>query len=155
MISEGDKLPRHGSASGRHAAEKRPLGSVLTRQQRIAEMAKKYGDSPLSTLSHNIDLVWLHEAFRRLNRNSATGVDGQSVAAYGERLEENLRDLLERVKSGRYRAPPVKRGYVPKDGKELRPIGIPTTENKVLERAVVMLLGCRCGRAQVLRHDTS
>jgi RNA-directed DNA polymerase len=140
VISEGDKLPRHGSASGRHAAEKRPLGSVLTRQQRIAELAKKYADSPLSALSHNIDLVWLHEAYRRLNKNSATGVDGQSVAAYGERLEENLRDLLERAKSGRYRAPSVKRGYVPKDGKELRPIGIPTTENKVLERAVVMLL---------------
>jgi RNA-directed DNA polymerase len=70
---------------------------VLTRQQRIAEMAKKYGDSPLSTLSHNIDLVWLHEAFRRLNKNSATGVDGQSVAADDFVLLVESREDAERM----------------------------------------------------------
>ena len=55
-------------------------------------------------------------------------------------LESNLRSLLERAKKGTYRASPVKRKHIPKNEKETRPIGIPTTENKVLERAVVMLL---------------
>ena len=67
-------------------------------------------------------------------------MDARSVADYGEELEANLRDLLERAKSGRYRTPAVKHVYLPKSETEKRPIGIPTTENKVLERAVVMLL---------------
>jgi RNA-directed DNA polymerase len=68
-------------------------------------------------------------------------VDGQTGSEYEERLEENLRSLLDRFKSGRYKAPPVRRTYVPKgDGSQTRPIGIPTFEDKVLQRAVVMVL---------------
>jgi RNA-directed DNA polymerase len=140
VSSEGDKLPGHGSVVGRHAVEKRPLSSVLTRQQHIATLAKKHAESALSTLSHHMDMLWMQEAFKNLNVKSAIGVDNQSVADYGKNLDENLADLLERVKSGSYQAPAVKRTYVPKDEKEKRPIGIPTTENKVLERAVLMLL---------------
>jgi hypothetical protein len=69
-------------------------------------------------------------------------VDGQTSGEYEERLEENLRSLLDRFKSGQYKAPPVRRTYVPKgDGKQQRPIGIPTFEDKVLQRAVTMVLG--------------
>jgi group II intron reverse transcriptase/maturase len=67
-------------------------------------------------------------------------VDGQTVAGYGENLSENLRDLLARAKSGSYQAPPVKRAYVPKNEKEDRPIGLPTVEDKILQRAVVMIM---------------
>jgi group II intron reverse transcriptase/maturase len=67
-------------------------------------------------------------------------VDGQTVTEYEEHLEANLPGLLDRAKSGAYLAPPVKRVYVPKDNGESRPIGIPTTEDKVLGRAIVMLL---------------
>jgi RNA-directed DNA polymerase len=68
-------------------------------------------------------------------------VDGQTGQEYAERLEENLRGLLDRFKSGTYKAPPVRRTYVPKgDGSSQRPIGIPTFEDKVLQRAVVMVL---------------
>ena len=68
-------------------------------------------------------------------------MDGQSWADYGKDLEKNLLSLLNRVKSGSYVAPPVKRVYIPKDdGKETRPIGMPTIEDKVLQRAVAMLL---------------
>jgi len=67
-------------------------------------------------------------------------VDGQTVAGYGENLEANLQSLLERAKSGTYRAPLVKRAHIPKSETETRPIGMPTVENKVLERAVAMLL---------------
>ena len=69
-------------------------------------------------------------------------MDGQTWHEYGQNLEANLRSLLERAKSGRYTAPPVKRAYIPKAGSptQKRPIGIPTLEDKVLQRAVVMLL---------------
>ena len=139
MSSEGDNRGEK-SVNWPDAGEQRPLTSVSTRQQHIAEMAKKYAGSPLTTLSHHLDLLWLREAYGRVRRDSAPGVDGQTVADYGENLEANLRDLLERAKSGRYRAPLVKRVHIPKSETETRPIGMPTVENKVLERAVVMLL---------------
>ena len=71
---------------------------------------------------------------------SASSVDGQTVAGYGENLSGNVRDLLARAKSGSYQAPPVKRAYVPKNEKEDRPIGLPTVEDKILQRAVAMIL---------------
>ena len=78
---------------------------------------------------------------RRTRKDGAAGVDGQTAADYEKNLEDNLQSLLERAKSGTYRAPPVRRVYIPKGtGGETRPIGIPTLEDKVLQRAVVMLL---------------
>jgi RNA-directed DNA polymerase len=69
------------------------------------------------------------------------GVDGQTAEAYAESLEENLEDLLNRFRSGRYRAPAVRRVHIPKgDGRKTRPIGIPTFEDKVLQRSVAMVL---------------
>ncbi|MCF7708097.1 MAG: group II intron reverse transcriptase/maturase [Verrucomicrobia bacterium] len=87
-----------------------------------------------------MDMLWMREAFAGLRKDASPGVDGTTVDEYAMDLEANLADLLERAKSGRYRPPPVKRGYVPKGEHESRLIGIPTTENKVLERAVAMLL---------------
>ena len=139
MSSEGDHREEE-RARCRDAGEKRPLTSVSTRQQHIAEMAKRYAGSPLTTLSHHLDMLWMREAFGKVRRDSATGVDGQTVADYGENLDANLRSLLERAKSGTYRAPLVKRVHIPKSETETRPIGMPTVENKVLERAVAMLL---------------
>lgn len=135
MSSQGDSQ-REGSDRRADAGEKRPRTSVSTRQRHIANMARKYADSPLTTLSHHMDELWFREAYRRVRRDSAPGVDGQTVAGYGENLSENLRSLLERAKSGSYRAPPVKRVHIPKSETETRPIGMPTVENKVLERAV-------------------
>ena len=82
----------------------------------------------------------MSEAYRCVRKDAAPGIDGQTVAEYGERLVENLRDLQERAKSGSYKAPPVKRGYVPKNEKEDRPIGLPTTEDKILQKSVSMIL---------------
>lgn len=139
MSSEGDHRGEE-RACWRDAGEQRPLTSVSTRQQHIAEMAKRYAGSPLTTLSHHLDLLWMREAYGKVRRDSAPGVDGQTVADYGENLEANLQSLLERAKSGTYRAPWVKRVHIPKSETETRPIGMPTVENKVLERAVAMLL---------------
>jgi RNA-directed DNA polymerase len=119
------------------------LGSqtVSTKLERIAELARNKPGVVLTTLAHHIDTEWLREAYRRTRKDGAAGVDGQSAAEYAQRLDENLRSLLERAKSGVYRAPPVRRVNIPKgDGKQTRPIGIPTFEDKILQRAVAMVL---------------
>lgn len=115
---------------------------VSTKLERIAKLAKGKPGVSLLTLAHHIDMNWLREAYRRTRKDGARGVDGQSAEQYAEQLEDNLRSLLERAKSGQYRAPPVRRVHIPKgDGKETRPIGIPTFEDKVLQRAVAMVIG--------------
>lgn len=115
--------------------------SVSTKQQRIAELASLTPAIALTTLSHHVDAEWLREAYRRVRKDGAVGVDGQAAADYERHLESNLESLLNRFKSGSYRAPPVRRVYIPKgDGRTKRPIGIPTLEDKILQRAIVMLL---------------
>jgi RNA-directed DNA polymerase len=115
---------------------------VSTKLVRIAKLAKELRGTSLMTLAHHIDVGWLREAYRRTRKDGALGVDGQSAEAYAGQLEANLRSLLDRAKSGRYRAPPVRRVHIPKgDGTETRPIGIPTFEDKVLQRAVAMVIG--------------
>src|SRR5439155_20824736 len=115
---------------------------VSTRQERIATLAKQSPQMGFTSLAYLMDLQWLTEAYHRTRKNGATGVDGQTWHAYGQNLEANLQSLLERAKSGRYTAPPVKRVHIPKAGSptQTRPIAIPTLEDKVLQRAVVMLL---------------
>jgi RNA-directed DNA polymerase len=114
---------------------------VCTRQQRIAQVARERPQEVFTSLNHYLDVEWFKAAYDRVKPDSAPGVDGQSWADYGKDLEKNLQSLLHRVKSGSYVAPPVKRVQIPKDGgKETRPIGMPTLEDKVLQRAVALLL---------------
>jgi RNA-directed DNA polymerase len=116
--------------------------SVLTKQQRIAELARRSPQMGFTSLAYLMDIDWLEAAFHRTRKDGAPGVDGQTWTEYAKNLEVNLQSLLDRAKSGTYRAPPVRRVYIPKAGSttETRPIGIPTLEDKVLQRAVVMLL---------------
>jgi RNA-directed DNA polymerase len=115
--------------------------SVSTRLQRIAELARQRPKLVLTTLAHHIDLELLREAYRRTRKDGAVGVNGQTAADYERDLENNLQSLLERLKSGTYHAPPVRRVHIPKGtGRETRPIGVPTFEDKVLQRAVAMVL---------------
>lgn len=116
--------------------------SISPRLERIAELAKRTPKAALTTLAHHIDIDWLRHAYRRTRKSGAVGIDGQTAQSYAAVLEANLQSLLDRAKSGMYRAPPVRRVFIPKgDGKELRPIGIPTFEDKILQRAVAMVLG--------------
>jgi RNA-directed DNA polymerase len=116
--------------------------SVCTKQQRIAELAKRSPSMGFTSLAYLMDIDWLREAFYRTRKDGAPGVDGQTWNEYAKNLEINLQSLLDWAKSGSYRAPPVRRVYIPKAGSntETRPIGIPSLEDKVLQRAVVMLL---------------
>jgi RNA-directed DNA polymerase len=115
--------------------------SISTKLQRIAKVAREKPQLTFTSLAHHIDLDWLMEAYKRTRKDGATGVDDQTAADYAEDLEGNLKSLLERMKSGTYKAPPVLRKHIPKGtGKELRPLGIPTFEDKVAQRTVAMIL---------------
>jgi RNA-directed DNA polymerase len=94
----------------------------------------------LSSLHHVIDLEWMKEAYRLTRKDGAPGIDGVTAADYATNLEVNLLDLLDRIKSGRYKAPPVRRTYIPKADGSRRPLGIPTFEDKLAQRAIVMVL---------------
>jgi group II intron reverse transcriptase/maturase len=122
-------------------AEPQSSVDVSTKLERVAKQAREAPDLAFRSLAHLIDIDWLREAYRRTRKDGARGVDGQSAQQYAEHLEDNLRSLLERAKSGTYHAPPVRRVHIPKgSGTETRPLGIPTFEDKVLQRAVTMML---------------
>jgi RNA-directed DNA polymerase len=115
---------------------------VSTKQERIAALAKQSPQMAFTSLAYLMDMDWLKEAYRRTRKDGAVGVDGMTAEEYERDLEGNLQRLLNRAKSGTYQAPPVRRVHIPKGGSatETRPLGIPTLEDKVLQRAVVMLL---------------
>ena len=114
---------------------------VSTKQKQIAKLARKLPSRTLTTLAHHIDRDWLREAYRRTRQDGAVGVDGVTAEDYETELEQSLESLLQRFKCGTYRAPPVRRVMIPKgDGRKTRPIGIPTLEDKILQRAVLMVL---------------
>jgi group II intron reverse transcriptase/maturase len=94
----------------------------------------------IRTLAHHIDVEFLREAYHQTRKDGAAGVDDQTAAEYAVNLEANLQSLLDRFKSGSYYAPPVRRVEIPKGDGETRALGIPTFEDKVLQRSVVMVL---------------
>jgi group II intron reverse transcriptase/maturase len=115
---------------------------VSALQQRIAEIARERPELGFTSLAHLIDISWLHEAYHQTRKDGAAGVDGHTGKDYEANLQANLQSLLDRAKSGTYVAPPVRRVHIPKAGSpnETRPLGIPTFEDKVLQRAVTMVL---------------
>ena len=116
--------------------------TVSTKQERIATLAKQSPHMAFTSLAYLLDIDWIREAYRRTRKDGAAGVDGVTADQYEQDLEGNLQRLLDRAKSGTYRASPVRRVHIPKGGSstETRPLGIPTLEDKILQRAVVMLL---------------
>ena len=113
---------------------------MSTISTQIAERAKKYPNEPLTNLSQFIDSGMLHRNYEGMNKKSASGVDEQTWHEYGEQREERIPELLTAFKSGSYRAPNIRRVYIPKgDGTE-RPLGLPTIEDKLLQSAVAEVL---------------
>lgn len=130
----------HNERGGGTAWGDRTPESVSTKLHRITEMAKRDAKFVFTNLMHLIDENFLWEAHRLVRKDGASGVDGETAQSYAEALGQNIRSLHWRMKSGRYKAPPVKRGWVPKDDGKLRPIGIPAFEDKIVQRAVTMIL---------------
>jgi len=113
---------------------------VSTKQQQIAELARTHPERVFTSLNHYIDYEWLYQAFVQTRKDGVTGVDNQTSQNYAENLKENLEKLLDKLKSGRYQAPAIRRSFIPKGNGEQRPLGIPTFEDKIAQRAIGMLL---------------
>ena len=118
--------------------------NTYTKQQWIAKQAREQPDRVSASLHHLIDGEWMREAYRRTRKDGATGIDGAGAADCENGLEANLDGLLCRMKSGCCYAPPVRRHYIPKADGAKRPLGIPTFEDKVAQRAILVLLEPIC-----------
>jgi retron-type reverse transcriptase len=114
--------------------------TVTTKLQQIAEQAARDPDRVLWTLAHLLDEDCLREAYRHTSQSSAAGVAGGTAQPYAAHLDDNLRDLHERLRSGRYQAAPVERVWIEKEDGRQRPLGTPMFEEKMGQRAVAMLL---------------
>lgn len=112
--------------------------NVSTTQFKIAEVARKY--DIVKSVNHHITRAWLREAFKKTRKDGAKGIDGKGAEAFEVDLDRNLDELVSECKSGKYRAPAVRRAYIPKGKNEHRGLGIPTFSDKVLQRGVAMIL---------------
>jgi hypothetical protein len=137
----------HGRAgdAGHHERLDRPTGdtwrapTVTPQLQRLAAPAAPDPDRVFTTLAHRIAEDFLREAYRQTSKASAAGIAGVTAQAYAEHLDEPRRDLHERLRRGRYQAPPVERVWLEQADGGQRPIGKPTFEDKLVQRAVAML----------------
>jgi group II intron reverse transcriptase/maturase len=114
--------------------------NVSTNQERIAKLARSNPAMAFTSLNHKLDYEWVRYAYECTRKDGAVGVDGQTAQAYAANLEQNLLSLVDRLKSGRYKAPPVRRHYIEKSDGGQRGLGIPCFEDKVAQRAIVLLL---------------
>lgn len=160
---EGRGLAK-GNPSGVDTRRTQGRGSVNQGLVRVREAARRDSRQRFTALLHHVyEVERLRAAYKAVRKDAAAGVDGVTWKKYGEGLEGNLRDLSERLRRGAYRASPVRRVYITKTNGGQRPLGIPTLEDKIVQRAVVDVLsaiyeqdflgfsyGFRPGRSQ---HD--
>src|ERR1700688_4637840 len=149
-LREGNRArrdPKEGREASRGENHRRETregtmnpANLSTKRRWIAELARTKPETVLFSLHHVIDLEWMKEAYRLTRKDGAPGIDGVTADDYATNLEANLLDLLDRIRSGRYVAPPVRRTYIPKADGSRRPLGIPTFEDKLAQRAIVMVL---------------
>lgn len=114
--------------------------SLLTKLNRITEIARQSPAFQFQTLAHLINPQLMEDSFRELKKNAAAGIDGVTAREYEQKLSENLIKLHERLKQKRYRAQPMRRVYIGKEDGKQRPLSIPTIEDKIVQRAVVTIL---------------
>src|ERR1700726_4064822 len=113
---------------------------MFTDINRIAELDKEDPKRQFSSIAHMITGEKLYEAFRSLRKNASAGIDGVTYQQYETNAEENIRQLHQRLKEGKYRAQPLRRVYIPKEDGKQRPISIPALEDKILQKAAAELL---------------
>jgi group II intron reverse transcriptase/maturase len=151
----------NGKLAQRNAPRVQDREGALTALERVGQRAReRKGERFVNLLSH-IKTPLLKEAYLRLKKKAAAGVDGETWESYGENLDARLLDLQDRVQRGSYHPQPVRRVYIAKPDGRMRPLGIPALEDKIVQQAARMLLepiyesaflgfsyGCRPGRSQ-------
>jgi group II intron reverse transcriptase/maturase len=138
---EGRELAK-GKTLERTALRTQGRGGVPSALERIREAAQEDRKQRFTALFHHVYAVdRLRASYFRLKREATPGIDGETWRHYGEKLEENLQDLSERLKRGEYRAMPVQRVYIPKGDGRQRPIGVPVLEDKIVQRSVAEVMG--------------
>ena len=142
------KETRCAEGRGRPEGELRANARVRTQSRvalrsnlaRVNEAARRDKSTRFTALLHHVDVSALERAFRRLKRNAAPGVDGETVASYEQELVQNLRRLHAEIHSGRYRSQPVRRVYIPKADGGQRALGVTALEDKIVQGAVAEVL---------------
>lgn len=136
------RTPAKGNPPERNTLRTQRRTSVPSALERIREAARRDKKQQFTALLHHVyEVERLRSAYLGIKRDAAAGIDGETWRHYGEGLESNLRDLSERLKRGAYRAKPVRRAYIPKADGRQRPLGVPALEDKIVQRAVVEVLG--------------
>ena len=134
------RVEAEGKSAARNAYPTQGGISAATYLQRIGQRAKEKKEERFTNLLSHIKLPLLAEAYQRLKKRAAAGVDAMTWEEYGNGLEDRLRDLQDRVHRGNYHPQPVRRVHIPKGEGKTRPLGIPTLEDKLLQQAVRMVL---------------
>jgi RNA-directed DNA polymerase len=167
VVAGAEVVEGRGLPEGNTAGEPRPGHSagmgVSSDLDRVRQVARKDRDVRFTALLHHVTVDRLREAYRAISPNAAAGVDGVTWRDYGSDLEASLVDLHARVQRGAYRVSLTRRVFIPKPDGRLRPLGVASLEDKILQRAVVEVLnavyeedflgfsyGFRPGRSQ---HD--
>ena len=133
-LAKGNQLEANASRTQRRINAPNAL-------ERVRQAAREDRKRRFTALLHHVYAVErLRAAYLAMKRDAAAGIDGETWQRYGEDLERNLVDLSERLKRGAYRAKPVRRTYIPKADGRLRPLGVPTLEDKIVQRATVEVL---------------
>ncbi len=106
----------------------------------ISERARKEPKLQFTSLAHLLNERFLKECYYSLGRDRASGIDGVSWKEYGRQLDENLNNLVARMKAKRYKPQPVRRVYIPKNEHEKRPLGLPALEDKIVQKGIAHIL---------------
>src|SRR5438093_8797973 len=138
--AEGRGLGK-GNSPERNALRTQRRDSALSALEQVRQAAREVRKQRFTALPHHVYAVErLRAAYFALKREAAAGIDGETWRHYGENLDGNLQDLSSRLQRGAYRAKPVRRAYIPKTDGRVRPLGVPTVEDKIVQRAVVEVL---------------
>ena len=137
---EGRNLPKENKKQ-QNACRTQRRENVLNKLQLIHQRAKADKKMKFTNIMHHIyNVDTLKLSYLEIKKDAAAGVDGETWKSYGENLEENLLDLSKRLRSGAYKAKPTRRVYIPKTDGKLRPLGVTALEDKIVQRAFVMVL---------------
>jgi RNA-directed DNA polymerase len=129
-----------GNAGQQSTPRTQSRTSVSPALDRVRQAARERPKEQLTALSHHVTVDLLQAAYAALRREAAPGADGVTWSTYGENLEANLLNLHQRVHRGAYRAQPSRRRYIPKSDGKMRPLGIASLEDKIVQKAVVEIL---------------